>query len=364
MLYIGIMSGTSLDGIDVAAVDISSSGVNLVAQHYAPYSDGCRQQVSNISFQADATLDSIAMLDQQLGQRYALAVNELLSAHNLDKNAIQAIGCHGQTIRHHPNPNGFSWQLGDANQIVELTGITTVADFRRRDIAAGGEGAPLAPVFHLQVFGSPHANRQILNLGGIANITLLKQQDSAVGFDIGPANCLMNEWANKHWQKEYDKDGLIAQSGKVHSGLLSALLEHDYFKQAPPKSTGRELFNMAYLEQRLNSFGDIAAQDVMATLLEMTAQSIVSAIELWGDQQADVFACGGGAHNSYLLQRLQALLPELKISTTETLGIHPDWVEAAAFAWLAYRTMNNLAGNLPEVTGAEGERILGAIYPR
>jgi len=364
MLYIGIMSGTSLDGIDVAAVDISASSVKLIAHHYVPYSEGCRQQVSDITFQENASLDNIATLDQQLGQRYALAVNELLSSHNLNKDSIQAIGCHGQTIRHQPSPNGFSWQIGDANQIAELTGITTVTDFRRRDIAASGEGAPLAPAFHLQVFGSPTDNRQVLNLGGIANITLLNQQESAVGFDIGPANCLMNEWAHKHWQQEYDKDGLIAQSGKVHAELLDSLLEHDYFHQEPPKSTGRELFNMAYLEQRLDALGDIPTQDVMATLLEMTAQTIVSAVETWGDKQADIYVCGGGAHNGYLLQRIQNLLPELTIKTTEELGIHPDWVEAAAFAWLAYRTMNSLAGNLPEVTGADGERILGAIYPK
>lgn len=365
MLYIGIMSGTSLDGIDAALVDIGPAGKpQLLASYYQQYDKALQKELFEINQAEAIELETFAKLDQQLGQHYAQCCLALLAKYDYQPKQIHAIGCHGQTIRHKPRPNAFSLQIGDANQIAELTGITTVADFRRRDIAAGGEGAPLVPAFHQHVFLDYHNPRQILNLGGIANITVLSQNpDNTFGFDLGPANALMNEWVEKCWQLNYDQGGELARTGSIKPDLVKQWLSIDYFNQAPPKSTGRELFNLAYLQQLTPEMLTLRQQDVLASLVELTAISISRGIEKWGYTDGELFLCGGGAHNIYLVERIQHHLVNIRIGRTDDLGIPVDMVEACAFAWLAHRTMNKQTGNLANTTGAKGERILGAIYP-
>lgn len=364
MLYIGLMSGTSLDGVDAALVEIDQQGLpHLLASHYIPYSDELQKELFSISQQADVNIQQLATLDQTLGQLYSDCCLSLLDKFDYCPDDIHAIGCHGQTIRHKPRPQAFSLQIGDANIVAERTKITTVSDFRRRDIAAGGEGAPLVPAFHQHIFLDYHNPRQILNLGGIANITVLSQDpNNTFGFDLGPANALSNEWVEKNWQISYDKGGVIARSGKLLPELLDNWLSIDYFQKSPPKSTGRELFNLQQVEKLTPELSQYKAEDVLATIIELTAVSIRQGIEQWGYTDGELFICGGGAHNTYLIERIQHHLIDIRIGFTDDLGIPSDMVEACAFAWLAYRTMNGLAGNLPNTTGAHGERILGAIH--
>lgn len=365
MLYIGLMSGTSLDGIDAALVDINPQGQSkLLAHYYHQYDKALQKTLFQISQAESIQLELLAELDQKLGQLYAQCCLSLLEKHPCLASDIQAIGCHGQTIRHRPRPNAFSMQIGDANQIAELTGITTVADFRRRDIAAGGEGAPLVPAFHQYVFLDSQNPRQILNLGGIANITILSQNpDHTFGFDLGPANALSNEWVEKHWQLSYDHEGQIARSGQIQTDLVEQWLQLEYFNLDPPKSTGRELFNLSTFEQLSPEIMGLKKEDVLASFIELTAISISQGVKKWGYTDGELFLCGGGAHNTYLVERIQHHLVNARIARTDELGIPADMVEACAFAWLAYRTMDGLSGNLANTTGAKGPRILGAIYP-
>lgn len=365
MLYIGLMSGTSLDGIDAALVEINSDGKpQLLASHYQPYSTALQAKIFQLSQDECIELKEMALLDQELGRLYAESTQSLLAKYGCTANDIQAIGCHGQTIRHQPRPTAFSLQIGDANQIAEITNITTVSDFRRRDIAAGGEGAPLVPAFHQHVFAEDNQPRQILNLGGIANVTVLPGvENKSFGFDLGPANALSNEWVTQCWQLDYDKNGSIARSGCIQPDLLSRWLTLEYFDLVPPKSTGRELFNLINIERLTPEIKTLKQEDVLATLIELTAVSIGRGIQRWGYTSGKIFLCGGGAHNSYLIERIQHHLPNNQICLTDELGIPADMVEACAFAWLAYRTMNGLSGNLTCATGAKGPRILGAIHP-
>lgn len=365
MLYIGLMSGTSLDGIDAALVEIDQQGMpHLLASHYQSYDRALQAKLFNLSQAVEVKLEDLAAFDHQLGRLYAHCCLTLLKKHNYQACDIQAIGCHGQTIRHKPRPNAFSMQIGDANIIAELTGITTVADFRRRDIAAGGEGAPLVPAFHQYAFLNDHSPRQILNLGGIANITILSQDpEHTFGFDLGPANALSNEWVEKHWQLNFDEGGAIARSGTFQPDLIKRWIAIEYFNKPPPKSTGRELFNLAQFELHTPEMNSLKKEDVLASLIELTAISISRGIEQWGYTEGELFLCGGGARNIYLVERIQHHLLNIRIGLTDDLGIPADMVEACAFAWLAYRTMNGLNGNLPNATGAKGPRVLGAIYP-
>ncbi len=364
MLYIGLMSGTSLDGIDAALIEVDQQGLpHLLANHYQQYDQQLQSSLFQLSQADDIKLEALAALDQKLAQLYANCCLTLLDKYNYKASDIQAIGCHGQTIRHKPRPNAFSIQIGDANLVAELTGITTVADFRRRDIAAGGEGAPLVPAFHQHVFLDYHNPRQILNLGGIANITVLCQDpENTFGFDLGPANALSNEWVEQHWQMSFDEGGVIARSGTIQQALLEKWLAIEYFDQAPPKSTGRELFNLTQFEKLTPEMSLYKKEDILATLIELTAVSISQGIEKWGYTDGELFLCGGGAHNIYLVERIQHHLLNIRIGRTDDLGIPVDMVEACAFAWLGYRTMNGLTGSLPNTTGAKGPRILGAIY--
>jgi anhydro-N-acetylmuramic acid kinase len=363
--YIGLMSGTSLDGVDAVLVDFSKENPPLLASHSHSIPKDIQKKLIEFT-QADwcGSISSIGVFHQQLGKLFADAVNQLFQTSKITPQEIQAIGSHGQTIWHQPEGEfPFSLQLGDANLIAELTTITTVADFRSRDIAAGGQGAPLVPAFHHKVLSHPEKNRVILNIGGIANISYLPSKannELVVGFDTGPGNGLIDAWIRTHKDISYDKNGDWAESGDIQTHLLDKLLNDPYFSLPAPKSTGKEFFNMIWLENTLkDELSNHKAEDIQATLTELTAKSIADSIEKPCDE---LFVCGGGIHNQFLIERLQFHLPQTPIASTQELGIDPDWMEAIAFAWLAKQTMEGKAGNLPSATGAKGSRILGAIY--
>lgn len=364
-LYIGLMSGTSADAIDAALVDLQSTP-QLIAQHTLPLPLKTRQQIHGLSLPDDNEIDRMGALDVDMGKLFAQASLELLSKASVSAAQITAIGSHGQTIRHRPprSPQGtFTLQIGDPNLIAELTGITTVADFRRRDMAAGGQGAPLVPAFHRAIFHAQDKDRVIVNIGGMANITWLPAQGQVLGFDTGPGNVLMDTWIAEHLGKSYDQHGAWAASGKTCTTLLTDLLSASYFKMAAPKSTGRESFNRTWLNQSLRKLAStLAPADVQATLLELTAITIADSINSLSQAPKEIFICGGGAYNKVLMQRLGTLLPSDTIASTAVLGVDPQWIEAMAFAWLAQQTIDHKPGNLCEVTGAKREVILGGVY--
>lgn len=363
-LYIGLMSGTSLDGIDVVLMAFDDTQTKLLATHYVPYETSLREQIFSLCQPGFHELERLGELDVWLAKEFANAINALLMKEKLLPSQIKAIGSHGQTIRHYPNnTHPFTLQIADPNTIATLTGITTIADFRRKDIASGGQGAPLVPAFHqylLQKYDD--VDRAVVNIGGIANVTLLTKQKSAViGFDTGPGNLLMDAWVSLYQQKRQDIDGNWAASGKICDSLLKNFLDDPYFALSSPKSTGREYFNLQWLK-KFQAVKEIAPEDVQATLAELTVQSIVQSIEAF-IPAGEIVVCGGGANNGYLMKRLQQISANsFAVTTTEKYGIHPDWVEASAFAWLAYQTMHHQTGNLPFVTGAKKAVILGGIY--
>lgn len=365
-LFIGLMSGTSLDGIDAVLADFSTTSPRILAAHTFPLPTTLRSELLALCQPGLNEVERLGRADRALAIAFAAAANQILQASGVAAGAIRAIGSHGQTIRHRPNPGAegpaFTLQIGDPNTIAELTGITTIADFRRRDIAAGGQGAPLVPAFHNAIFGAP-AGRVIVNIGGMANITALPPQQSISGFDTGPGNALLDSWIDRHQSLHYDRDGTWASSGNVQPKLLERFLADPFFSAPAPKSTGREHFNLDWLDQHLSQLPQLAPADVQATLAELTAASIADAIALLPFNVAEVFACGGGAFNGDLMQRLQRRLPKSRVGDTGELGIAPEWVEAAAFAWLARATLAGLPGNEPAVTGAEGYRVLGGIFP-
>ena len=364
--YVGLMSGTSADAIDVVAVDFLEQKLRLIGSHSVPLPHSLRQQIHTLATPNHNEIDSLGELDQALGELFASAINELLHKHNLAPSDIVAIGSHGQTIRHRPPQTTqypFTLQIGDPNIIAERTGITTVADFRRRDMAAGGQGAPLVPAFHRALFQSSDVDRVIINIGGMANITWLPKQGAATGFDTGPGNVLMDAWILKNQHKAYDADGDWASSGTLDKTLLSQLLKQSFFALTPPKSTGREAFNLEWLESEIRQLTSKPnAEDVQMTLLALTATTICDCIRSLTQNQCEVFVCGGGAYNKRLMDELQQQLPQSKVASTASLGIAPEWIEAIAFAWLAKQTMNRQSGNLCEVTGARREVILGGVY--
>jgi anhydro-N-acetylmuramic acid kinase len=364
MHYIGLMSGTSVDGIDAALVSIPvGSQLSLLATHQHPFPTAVRAAIQALMQPGPNEIEREGELDVQLGRLFADAAKLLLTKAGVSVSSIRAIGSHGQTIRHRPHAaHPFTRQIGNPSVIAEETGITTVADFRARDLAAGGEGAPLVPAFHNWLFRKPGVNRAIVNLGGIANITWLPatENSAVLGFDTGPGNTLLDQWVGRHRNAPYDRDGAWAASGHVQQDLLARLLADEYFAKAPPKSTGREHFNLAWLEQNLT--GKLAPENTQATLAELTATSIAQGINSLPDRIGEIYVCGGGSHNRHLLARLGALLPGIPVVTTEALGLDPDWVEAAAFAWLAHQTLAGHAGNLPSVTGARHPVLLGGIY--
>jgi len=359
------MSGTSLDGVDAVLVDLSKFSPQLNTTHSHPIPSHIRQKLIELTHPDwTGSLASIGTIHQQLGKLFADSVNELILKSKVTPQEIIAIGSHGQTVWHQPDgSHPFSMQLGDANLIAELTNITTVADFRSRDIAAGGQGAPLVPAFHQSVLSHPVKNRAILNIGGIANITYLpssNNRSNISGFDTGPGNGLVDAWINKCKQEEYDKNGAWAASGEIKPDILDILIADPYFKLPPPKSTGKEAFNLAWLEKVLGKkLHEYKSKDIQATLTELTAKTIADNIH---NDCEELFVCGGGIHNLFLIERLKQHLPHVPIASTEALGINPDWMEAIAFAWLAKQTIEGKAGNLPITTGAKNFRILGATY--
>ncbi len=368
MLFIGLMSGTSADAVDAVLAHCDTTACQLIATHQHPLPTVLKAEIAQLSHPGDNEIERLGTLDRHLGAVFGAAVLALLEHANVDAHSVAAIGTHGQTLRHRPataqraHDSSFTLQIGDPNAIAEITGITTVADFRRRDIAAGGQGAPLAPAFHAVAFAGAHARRAILNIGGLANLSLLAGTELIAGFDTGPGNTLMDLWCAEHWGEPFDRDGARAASGTPHAGLLQRLLQHPYFAQVGPRSTGKEDFNRPWLLEVLAECPNLADDDVLATLCELTCQSICAALENSGVPVDEVFVCGGGAHNRHLMARLAALLAPRRVADTSDLGIAPDWVEATLMAWLASRTLAGLSGNSPAVTGARGERVLGAIY--
>ncbi len=361
-LYIGLMSGTSLDGIDCVVCDIQNNQIELKHSYFKKWPESIRAELQAL-INGDDSLDLMLKTDQQCAAIYADCCLQILRTNQINKNEIIAIGSHGQTIRHNPNNlPGYSTQIGNPNRISESTGITTVADFRNRDIAAGGQGAPLAPAFHRAMFNHDEQNRIILNIGGIANITLLSA-DKILGYDTGPGNRLLDDWIKHSQNKERDDNGQFAASGKVHPGMLSTLLKDPYFDAAPPKSTGSDYFNLNWASTKYPALSSLKPEDVQATFSELTARSICNAIMNLDLTVREILVCGGGVHNANLMQRLQNHCQNVSVLSTAERGVDPDWIEAMAFAWLAHRTINNLSGNIPEVTGAIGERICGGIYP-
>lgn len=367
MRYIGLMSGTSVDNVDASLIEITPAGAARIrAHHRHPIPDDLRIAIHELIRHPAADLDRIGEMDVRLGRLFADAANTLLAQAGLQSGDVRAVGSHGQTVRHRPDAGyPFTLQIGDPSVIAELTGITTVADFRRRDVAAGGQGAPLVPAFHAVQFRSNRYNRLILNLGGIANVTYLPSDPNrdVTGFDTGPGNTLLDQWIGRHRGERYDRDGEWAGSGQFSHTLLNTMLADSYFALAPPKSAGREHFHLDWISDCLDSSGpSLRPVDVQATLLHLTARSVVNAVRRFVPAVDEIYVCGGGAHNRALMKLLSELIAPVGLQTTEPLGIHPDWVEAAAFAWLAHRTMALQPGNLPGVTGARSSRILGGVY--
>ena len=361
-LYIGLMSGTSVDGIDAGIVDFSHPKPKLIAFECTAFPIELKDKIKQLSAHQALLLKDYGALDCQLGHLFADAVNQLLKKSGITAAEIIAIGSHGQTLFHEPNTTlPFSLQIGDPNIIVEKTNITTVADFRRRDIAANGQGAPLAPAFHQAMFESLQQTTCVVNIGGIANITL-KSNDKLIAFDTGVGNTLMDYWCQKHLNKAYDDKGNWAKSGTVIPQLLQKFKQANYFQLPAPKSTGKEYFSIQWLKDHLNNFSNAKPQDIQATLCQLTAESIVDAIKNNCHNIDELLICGGGVHNQYLLTLLQRF--GYHVNSTEKAGIHPDHVEAIAFAWLAKQTINHKTGNLPEVTGANRDVILGGIFPK
>ncbi len=361
--YLGLMSGTSMDSIDAVLIDFSQTTPTLLSTYHLAITDALKQRL--LSLCQTPTHPQLGELDNELGELFAQAALQVMKNGNVKSSAVRAIGSHGQTVFHQPplnNKPGFSVQIADPNIIALRTKVTTVADFRRKDMVAGGQGAPLVPAFHQAIFHSKEKNRVIVNIGGMANITVLPTQGKVTGFDTGPGNVLLDLWIAKHQNKTYDNAGEWAREGKINTPFLNTLLSEQFFSAAPPKSTGRELFNLGWLEKILTTQqASITAIDVQATLTALTAKSIADAIQTYAPHTEELFICGGGTHNDYLVSLLKQYT-HLKTDSTSTLGIDPDWVEASAFAWLAKQTMENKPGNLPEVTGATQAVVLGAIY--
>jgi anhydro-N-acetylmuramic acid kinase len=358
-LFVGLMSGTSLDGID-AVVAQPDAEDPLVAAHFQPFPERLREELKSLQQTGGNELHRSALAANALSGEYADAVQRVLAQAGVARERVRAIGCHGQTVRHDP-AHGYTIQLLSPARLAELTSLTVVCDFRSRDIAAGGQGAPLAPAYHKAVFAHAERTRAVVNLGGIANVSYLPRQDEVIGFDCGPANGLLDEWIAECKGLAYDAGGAWAAQGKLLQPLLDALLADPYFAHPPPKSTGRDVFNLKWARAHIRA--DANPADVQATFAELTARSLAGAIDRYCPRTEEVFLCGGGASNEHLVGRIRAALPRSTVATTAALGIHPDWVEALAFAWLAREALAGRPGNLPSVTGAAGLRILGAIYP-
>lgn len=360
-LYVGVMSGTSLDGLDIALID-QTDGTHLLGTHYVPMPAQLRGELLQLCASGPDEIAGAALAANQWVALAAQGVNTLLAQQGLAAGDVRAIGSHGQTVRHEPS-RGFTVQIDNPALFAELTGIAVVGDFRRRDVAAGGQGAPLVPAFHEALFGSGGDARAVLNVGGFSNLSLIGGGQQVSGFDCGPGNVLMDAWIHLDQGVSYDSQGAWAASGKVSQPLLAALLSDPFFAGTGPKSTGREVFNLPWLQRQLAALPGHEPCDVQATLLELTAQTIVQSLQTAQASTKALLVCGGGAHNTALMNRLATLLPATTVASTAAWGIDPDWVEAMAFAWLAHCCLEGICTNRPSVTGARGLRILGGIYP-
>lgn len=360
-LYLGVMSGTSLDGLDIALVD-QGEQLQLLATHYLPMPTDLRQQLLSLCSSGPDEIARAALAENHWASLAGEGVRQLLDKQGLSAEAIRAIGSHGQTIRHEP-ARGFTVQIGNPALLAELTGISVVADFRRRDVAAGGQGAPLVPAFHETLFGHLGQRLAVLNVGGFSNLSLIEEDKPVHGFDCGPGNVLLDAWIERKRGQAYDADGAWAASGTVQGDLLSRLLSDPFFAGTGPKSTGREVFNLPWLDGHLASLPSYREEDVQATLLELTARGIVESLQNAQHGTEALLVCGGGARNGALMNRLAELLPKARVTSTGAHGVDPDWVEAMAFAWLAHCCLEGIAANRPSVTAAKGLRVLGAIYP-
>ncbi|MBO7174069.1 MAG: anhydro-N-acetylmuramic acid kinase [Burkholderiaceae bacterium] len=362
-VYIGLMSGTSLDGVDAVACTFEPQ-TQCLGHTYVAFDDALRQSLQSLLTAGFDEIERSGRVAIELVHVYARAVADLLKKTQISANDVVAIGVHGQTIRHCPN-DGFTVQLNNPALLAELTGIDVIADFRSRDMAAGGEGAPLVPAFHAALFGNETENRTIVNIGGIANITLLPSDTSkpTLGFDCGPGNTLLDIWMQAHQGARFDENGAWAQTGSINDALLTSFLSDEYFERPAPKSSGREYFNMDWIRCELFTYPKINPADVQRTLVRLTAQTIVDATYKAQPDTRAFFICGGGVFNPVLMADLRELAAPATVESTAQLGVDPMQVEAMAFAWLAYRFVNKKAGNLPAVTNAKGPRILGALYP-
>ncbi len=358
-LYAGLMSGTSIDGIDAVLADFGSSRPVILASVHHCFSENLRKQLFTLNAVGENELHAAAVASNGLATSYADAIVKLFSRSNTNPKVVRAIGCHGQTVRHRPDL-GYSIQLLNGALLAELAGVDIVCDFRSRDVAAQGQGAPLVPAFHRSVFSHPEIHRIIVNIGGIANLTDLNPRRLIQGFDTGPGNILLDAWVQRHREQSFDEDGRWAKSGTVIEQLLTRLSEDEYFHRAPPKSTGRDVFSLDWLQNHLQ--GNESAEDVQATLLQLTVTTITDAVNKYLTGTAEVYVCGGGAKNLYLMERLGEALSPVPVATTESLGIPAIQVEALAFAWLARQNIKVLPGNLPSVTGATEERVLGVVH--
>ena len=359
--YLGVMSGTSLDGVDIVLIEQSTRPL-LNASLYIPMPDKLRTAILDLCQPGNDELARSAVVENQWVELVAGGVAQLLAQEKTSPKDIRAIGSHGQTIRHEP-ARGFTIQIGNPALLAELTGISVVSDFRRRDIAAGGQGAPLVPAFHRELFLQTSPSSVVLNIGGFSNISLLDADLTVRGFDCGPGNVLMDAWINRHKGLHYDRNGAWAAGGSVNNALYERMVSEPFFHTRGPKSTGRELFNLAWLDNQLAGLPRIMAEDVQRTLLELTARSICQSVLSTQPDARELLVCGGGAHNATLMDRIAQLLPDCTVASTASRGIPPDWVEAMAFAWLAHCCLEHIPGNVPSVTGAAGPRVLGAIYP-
>jgi anhydro-N-acetylmuramic acid kinase len=359
--YIGVMSGTSLDGLDIALIELNPA-IKLVATHYIPMPAPLRAELLGLCASGPDEIARSALAQQQWVILAAQGIRTLLEQQQLSAQDIRAIGSHGQTIRHEP-ARGFTVQIGNPALLTELTGISVVSDFRSRDVAAGGQGAPLVPAFHEALFDRQPGKRAVLNVGGFSNLSLIEADKPVAGFDCGPGNVLLDAWIYNQRAEHFDRNGQWAASGKVAPPLLKTLLSDPFFATQGPKSTGREVFNLEWLQQHLATLPAIAAEDVQATLLELTALTIVDSLRAAQSDTTELLVCGGGAHNATLMNRLSSLMPNTRVSSTAAYGVDPDWVEAMAFAWLAHCCLEGITANRPSVTGARGLRVLGAIYP-
>lgn len=361
-LFVGVISGTSMDGIDLAVLRNATSPA-IEAGHTAPFTETLRNALAELAYGRVQDLDSLGAAHAALGDAIGAAILSFLNDLGLEPGKIRAIGSHGQTVRHRPEGDqAFSLQIGDPNRIAERTGIDTIADFRGRDIAAGGQGAPLVPMFHQALFGGATADRAVLNIGGIANLTLLSPnaERPLSGFDTGPGNALLDAWVQQRTGQSFDTGGAWSAGGAVAPALLKELAKDPYFALPPPKSTGKEHFNIGWFESRI---AGVDPRDVQATLAQLSADTIATALLRWGSATGDVIVCGGGRLNHDLMRRLAQALPDHSVEPSEALGLSGDWIEAAAFAWLAARHIAGQPGNSAEVTGATGRRVLGALYP-